>query len=94
MSECDHQHCHESERCKSLEEALRGVAEMQDKDNMTEEERVRLRFEYTESVSNIQAWRAHLLRSSNQDRPTVFKILGHLEISQLSQNVGFHHQEP
>ena len=34
---------------------------------MTEEERSRLRFEYIESVRNIQAWKAHLLRSSNQD---------------------------
>ena len=58
--ECDHQHCYE---CGVLKE----VAEMQDKADMTEEERVRLRFEYTESVRNIQAWKAHLLRSSNQD---------------------------
>ena len=40
---------------------------MQDKADMTEEERVRWRFEYTESVRNIQAWKAHLLRSSNQE---------------------------
>ena len=40
---------------------------MQDKADMTEELRGRLRFEYTECVRNIQAWKAHLLRSSNQD---------------------------
>ena len=40
---------------------------MQDKADMTEEQRVRWRFEYTESVRNIQAWKNHLLRSSNQD---------------------------
>ena len=34
---------------------------------MKEEERVRLKFEYTESVRNIQAWKAHLLWSRNQD---------------------------
>ena len=65
--ECDHQHCYECERCESLEGVLREVAEMQDKANMTEEERGRLRFEYNESVRKIQAWKAHLLRSSNQD---------------------------
>ena len=65
--ECDHHHCYECERCESLEGVLKEVAEMQDKADMTEEERVRLRFEYTESVRNIQAWKAHLLRSSNQD---------------------------
>ena len=40
---------------------------MQDKANVTEEERGRLKFEHNESVLNIQAWKAHLLRSSNQD---------------------------
>ena len=35
--------------------------------DMKEEERVRLKFEYTESVRNIQAWKAHLLWSRNQD---------------------------
>lgn len=40
---------------------------MVDKMYMTDEGRIRLRFEYTESVRNIQAWKAHLLRLSNQD---------------------------
>ena len=65
--ECDHQHSYECERCESLEGVLGEVAELLDKVDMTEEERVRLRFEYTESVRNIKAWKAHLLRSSNQD---------------------------
>ena len=51
--ECDHQHCYECERCESLEGVLREVAEMQDKANMTEEERGRLRFEFNERVRNI-----------------------------------------
>ena len=65
--ECNHQHCYECERCESLEGVLKEVAEMQDNADMTEEEKVRLRFEYTESVRNTQAWKAHLLRSGNQD---------------------------
>ena len=65
--ECDHQHGYECERCESLEGVLREVAEMQDKANVTEEERGRLKFEFNESVRNIQAWKAPLLRSSNQD---------------------------
>ena len=40
---------------------------MQEKADMTGKEKVRLRFEYTESVRNIHAWKAHLLRSSNRD---------------------------
>ena len=64
---CDHQHSYECERCESLEGVLEEMAEMLNNVNMAEEERVRLRFEYTESVRNIKAWKAHLLRSSNQD---------------------------
>jgi len=60
--ECDHQHCYECEHRESLEGILREVAEMQDKTNMTEEERGRLSFEFNESVRNIQAWKAHLLQ--------------------------------
>lgn len=67
QGECDHQHSYECERCESLEEVLEEMAEMLNNVNMEEEERVRLRFEYTESVRNIKAWKAHLLRSSNQD---------------------------
>ena len=40
---------------------------MLDKVDVTEEERVGLKFDCTERVRNIQAWKAHLLRSSNQD---------------------------
>ncbi|XP_068676858.1 uncharacterized protein [Montipora foliosa] len=40
---------------------------MLDKVDVTEEEKAGLKFDCTESVHNIQAWKAHLLRSSNQD---------------------------
>ena len=65
--EYNHQHCYECEHCESLEGVLTEVAEMLDKVDVTEEERVGLRFQYTESVRNIQTWKAHLLGSSNQD---------------------------
>ena len=65
--DCDHQHSYECERCESLEGVLEEMAEMLNNVNMVEEERIRLRFEYTESVRNIKAWKAHLLRSCNQD---------------------------
>ena len=65
--ECDHQHSYKCERCESLEVVLEEVAEMLDKGEMWEEERSKLKSEYTESMRNIKAWKAHLLRSSNQD---------------------------
>ena len=43
------------------------MAEILDKVDVMEEERVGLRAEYTESVCNIQMYKTHLLRSSNQE---------------------------
>ena len=34
---------------------------------MAEQERAKLKFEFSEKVRRIKAWKAHLLRSSNQD---------------------------
>ena len=42
-------------------------AEMQDKEDMTKEERARPRFKQTEGMCNIQAGKAHLLWSSKQN---------------------------
>ncbi|KAL9974162.1 hypothetical protein ACROYT_G011171 [Oculina patagonica] len=65
--ECNHQNSYECERCESLEGVFEELAEMLDKVDMMEEERAMLKFEYTESVRKIKAWKAHLLRSSNQE---------------------------
>ena len=53
--------------CESLEGVPREVTEMQDKADMMDKERAMLSLEYTERVRNIQAWKAHLPRSGNQD---------------------------
>ena len=68
--ECDHQHCYEFERCESLEGVLREVAKIQDKANVTEEERGRLRFEYNESVRNIQALRLTCYDQVTRTKPS------------------------
>ncbi|KAK3709896.1 hypothetical protein QZH41_007508 [Actinostola sp. cb2023] len=65
--ECNHQHNYECERCESLEMALKKIAEILDRIDMVEQEKAKLQFEFTESVQSIKAWKAHLLRSSNQD---------------------------
>jgi len=65
--ECNHQHNYECERCESLEMALKKIAEILDRIDMVEQEKTKLQFEFAESVQSIKAWKAHLLRSSNQD---------------------------
>ena len=85
--ECNHQHCKECERCESLEGVLTGVEDLLDKVDVTEEERVGLRFQYTESVRNIQAWKAHLLGSSNLDEAKQH-ILQKLELMSCHNGLG------
>ena len=65
--ECDHQHNYECERCESLERVLEEVAQHLDGVELTEHERAMLKFEHTENVRRIKAWKAHLIRSINQD---------------------------
>ncbi|KAK3714749.1 hypothetical protein QZH41_004115 [Actinostola sp. cb2023] len=47
--------------------ALKKIAEILDRIDMVEQDKAKLQFEFAESVQSIKAWKAHLLRSSNQD---------------------------
>ena len=58
---------YECERCESLERVLKEIAEILDKVDMTEEDRVRLKFKYNDIVRMINAWKVHLLLSSIQE---------------------------
>lgn len=64
---CKHKHTHECERCEDLESVLDDIGEAVTNVDVDEEEKARLKFEYKESVRNIKAWKAHLLRSINQE---------------------------
>lgn len=64
---CIHQHNYECDRCESLERVLKEIAEILNRVEMTEQERSILKLEFTEGVRSINAWKAHLLRSCNQE---------------------------
>ena len=65
----DCQHCHDTEcdRCESLEVALEEVSKKLENADMNEEQRARLNFEFNGCVGAINSWKAHLLRSTNQE---------------------------
>ena len=65
--ECTHEHDFECERCESLERVLKDVGKLLDEVEVTVAERAAYKFEFEESVRNINAWKAHLLRASHQE---------------------------
>ena len=66
-AECDHEHQYQCERCEALEKVLEDVGKMLDDVQVPEEQKTRLQYEFAESLDDIRAWKAHLLRSCNQE---------------------------
>ena len=66
-AECDHEHQYQCERCEALEQVLEQVDQMLSDVQKPEEQRTRLQYEFRESLNDIKAWKAHLLRSCKQE---------------------------
>ena len=70
QSSCDHEHQDTCQRCEDLtivlQEIEEGIQNMS-ANNVSEDTREELLFVYDQSKQNILAWKAHLLRSINQD---------------------------
>ncbi|KAK3747904.1 hypothetical protein QZH41_010207, partial [Actinostola sp. cb2023] len=67
LGECDHNHSIHCERCDLLENVITEISTELNDSDLSEEKKARVMFDYKESVQNIQAWKAHLLRSINQE---------------------------
>ena len=66
--ECDHEHQYQCERCEALEKVLEDVGKMLDDVlQVPEEQKTRSQYEFAESLDDIRAWKAHFLRSCNQE---------------------------
>ena len=68
---CDHQHTDHCDRCDELAITLSDIKkalEMVTEENISEDTKEELSFISEQAISNIQAWKAHLLRSLNQDQ--------------------------
>lgn len=68
---CDHQHTDRCDRCDVLATALSDIEKalaMMTEENIGEDAKEELSFIADQAISGIQAWKAHLLRSLNQDQ--------------------------
>ena len=68
---CDHQHSDQCDRCDAMAEALldiKNALAMMTEENIGADAKEELNFIADQAISNIQAWKAHLLRSLNQAR--------------------------
>ncbi|XP_067037496.1 uncharacterized protein [Acropora muricata] len=67
---CDHEHdlsCHECARLACVCDAI--AIKIDDKNNcLTEEQRVRARYDYKQATKSIYLWKAHLLRTVTQEK--------------------------
>ena len=63
QSKCKHKHATECERCESLNQILKEMKDKINNSNVHEEQRNRLKFDFTQCESAIYAWKAHLLRT-------------------------------
>ena len=65
--ECYHNHKTNCERCDALENVIAEILRDLEDSGLSEEKKARMIFDYKECVQNIRAWKAHLLRSVNQE---------------------------
>ena len=67
QSKCKHKHATECERCESLDQILKEMKDKISNSNVHEEQRNRLKFDFTQCESAIYEWKAHLLRTVLQE---------------------------
>ena len=66
ITKCDHEHNKRCDRCEILPTVFHEIQEVLGSVDC-DEERGEIEYEISEARQNIQAWKAHLLRSINQD---------------------------
>ena len=67
VTACDHEHNARCDRCELLLAVLQEIQAALDSIDCSDEERDEMDYEISQSKQSIQAWKAHLLRSVNQD---------------------------
>ena len=70
--QCDHEHDELCDQCQALNDALQEVGEAAQITKFhNEDERDEIQFLYESATRSIQAWKAHLLRSVQQDKSRI-----------------------
>lgn len=67
QSACLHQHNATCDRCESIDVCFTSIEEKLDVIEMDEEQRSRLRFDFNQCTTAINAWKAHLVRTVTQE---------------------------
>ena len=70
-SACDHNHDAVCERCNLFSAAVSEIESVLEKVDIPLEEKEDMKFIMAQSKKNVYAWKAHLLRSVNQDEERV-----------------------
>ena len=65
--ECQHRHDTLCDRCDSFDSGFEEIAKKVDEIDITEDQWARMKFESKECARAINAWKAHLIRSVNQE---------------------------
>ena len=64
---CEHEHDARSDRCELLPTVFRGIQKVVGSVDCSAEERNEMEYELLQAIQSIQSWKAHLLRTINQD---------------------------
>lgn len=64
---CNHEHILKCDRCSIFPSALKEIRAAVKSVECSSEEREEMEYTLDQSAHNIEAWKAHLLRSINQD---------------------------
>lgn len=75
---CDHQHDLVCDRCNLFPEVIEEIESVFESIQMSDEEKDEIRYTVSQSKKNVEAWKAHILRSINQDEARL-DILKRLE---------------
>ena len=68
VKSCKHEHDLVCDRCNLFPAAVHEIESALGEDDISLEEKVEMKFIVTQAKKNIEAWKAHLLRSVNQDQ--------------------------
>ncbi|KAL9976835.1 hypothetical protein ACROYT_G014170 [Oculina patagonica] len=65
--ECQHPHDTGCDRCESLDMVLEEITKKLEEVDITEDQKARMKFENKAYIRAVHAWKAHLIRSVNQE---------------------------
>ena len=66
-TECNHEHNVQCNRCYKLDQVMDAIKDAISSSNVSADELQRLQYEFDIARSDVEAWKAHILRTYNQE---------------------------